>query len=147
MGIHQDTNSQSGSSLGNVKVHSLTLSCTLESMKCNSWASFLARAFVSPCIGRKPKAKVTTKWTSNFHVWYKVSIYCGVFNLKIQELEELKLCGKEFDLESIHQMHPSSFWVSLDFEWFWTFLPWWNFFNPLMNEDQLLQTVKWSTNT
>jgi len=41
------TTSQSGSSLGSVEAHSLTLSHTLESMKCDSQASFLA----SPCLG------------------------------------------------------------------------------------------------
>ncbi len=33
-----DSNSQSGSSLGNVRVHSLAFSCTPGSMKCDSWA-------------------------------------------------------------------------------------------------------------
>ncbi len=32
---------------------------TLESMKCDSWASLLAHTFTSPCFGRKPKARVT----------------------------------------------------------------------------------------
>jgi hypothetical protein len=44
-------------------VHSLKLSYTLENMKCDSRASFLARTFASPCLGHKPKvrvAKVTT---------------------------------------------------------------------------------------
>jgi hypothetical protein len=27
-------------------------------MKCDSWASFLAHTFASPCFGRKPKARV-----------------------------------------------------------------------------------------
>jgi hypothetical protein len=43
-----------------VRVHSLTLSYTPESMKCDSRASFLARTFASPCLGRKPKARVVT---------------------------------------------------------------------------------------
>jgi hypothetical protein len=30
-------------------------------MKCDSWASLLARTFTSPCFGHKPKAKVVTK--------------------------------------------------------------------------------------
>jgi hypothetical protein len=30
-------------------------------MKCDSRASFLARTFASPYLGRKPKARVTTK--------------------------------------------------------------------------------------
>jgi hypothetical protein len=29
-------------------------------MKCDSWVSFLARTFSSPCFGREPKVRVTT---------------------------------------------------------------------------------------
>jgi hypothetical protein len=36
LGVHGDSNSQSGISLGNVWVHSLTLSYTPGSMKCDS---------------------------------------------------------------------------------------------------------------
>jgi hypothetical protein len=36
----------------------LTLSYTPESMKCDSWASFLARTFASPYFGHEPKAKL-----------------------------------------------------------------------------------------
>jgi hypothetical protein len=36
--VHWDSNSQSGSSLGSVRAHSLTLSCTPGSMKCDSQA-------------------------------------------------------------------------------------------------------------
>jgi hypothetical protein len=60
LGIHWDSNSQSGDSLGNVRVHSLTLSYILENMKCDSWASLLARTLANPCLGREPRAKVTT---------------------------------------------------------------------------------------
>jgi hypothetical protein len=56
----RDSNSQIGSSLGRVKVHSLALSHILGSMKCDSWASFLARTFASPWFGREPKARVAT---------------------------------------------------------------------------------------
>jgi len=58
LGVHQVSNSPSGSPLGSVWVHSLTLSYTPGSMKCDSWASILAHTFVSPCLGRKPKARV-----------------------------------------------------------------------------------------
>ncbi len=58
--VHQDSNSQSGSSLGSVKVHSFTLSYILGSMKCDSRASLLARTLASPCLGCEPKARVTT---------------------------------------------------------------------------------------
>jgi hypothetical protein len=36
--VHWDSNSQSGSSLGSVRVHSLTISCTFGSIKCDFWA-------------------------------------------------------------------------------------------------------------
>ncbi len=58
--IHQDSNSQSGSSLGSVKVHSLTLSYIPGSMKCDFWAPFLARTLANPCFGREPKVRVVT---------------------------------------------------------------------------------------
>jgi hypothetical protein len=48
MGVH----------FGSVKVHSLTLSHTPRSMKCDFWASFLAHTFASPCFSREPKARV-----------------------------------------------------------------------------------------
>jgi len=60
--VHQDSNSQSGSSLGSVRVHSLTLSYTPRSMRCDSQASFLARTLANPCFGREPKARVATLW-------------------------------------------------------------------------------------
>jgi len=41
-------------------VHSVALSYTFGSMKCDSRASFLARTFASPCLGHEPKAKVMT---------------------------------------------------------------------------------------
>ncbi len=56
--VRRDSNSQSGSSLESVGVHSLTLSYTLESMKCDSQASFLARTLTNPCFGHKPKVRV-----------------------------------------------------------------------------------------
>jgi len=59
--VHWDSNSQSGSSLGSVKVHSLTLSYILGRMRCDSWASLLARTFVTPCLGHEPKARVAIK--------------------------------------------------------------------------------------
>jgi hypothetical protein len=58
--VHQNSNSQSGSSLGSARVHSLTLSYTPENMKCDSQASFLACTFASPCVECKPKVRVVT---------------------------------------------------------------------------------------
>jgi hypothetical protein len=51
--------------LRNVRVHSLTLSHTPKSMKCDSRPSHLARTFVSPCFGHKPKARITTSYIHN----------------------------------------------------------------------------------
>jgi hypothetical protein len=51
---------QSGSSLGSVMVHSLTLSCTPGNIRCASQASFLSCTFASPCFSREPKARVVT---------------------------------------------------------------------------------------
>jgi hypothetical protein len=59
-GVHWDFNSQCGSLLGSVWVHSLTPSYILGSMKCDSWASLLAYTFASPCLGLELKARVVT---------------------------------------------------------------------------------------
>jgi hypothetical protein len=45
---------------GSVRVHSLTLSYTFKSMKCDSRVSFLARNLASPYLGHKPKVRVAT---------------------------------------------------------------------------------------
>jgi hypothetical protein len=55
-----DSNSQDESSLGSVRVHSLTFFCTIGSMKCDSRASLLAHTLASPCLGHEPKARVAT---------------------------------------------------------------------------------------
>ncbi len=49
-----------GNSLGSVEVHSLTLSYTPGSMKCDSRASLLAHTLASHCLGHEPKVKVVT---------------------------------------------------------------------------------------
>jgi hypothetical protein len=61
--VHQNFNSQSGSSFGSVEVHRFTFSSTPRNMKYDSWASLLARAFVSHCFSCEPKAKVATMKT------------------------------------------------------------------------------------
>jgi hypothetical protein len=43
-----------------VRVHFLTLSYTHGSMRCDSWASLLACALVSPCLSHEPKVRVVT---------------------------------------------------------------------------------------
>jgi hypothetical protein len=58
--VQQNFNSQSESSFGNVWVHSLTLSYSPRRMKCDSWASFLAHTFTSPCLGCELKVRVMT---------------------------------------------------------------------------------------
>ncbi len=87
--IHQDSNSQSGSSLGSVKVHSLTLSHTLRSMKCDSWASFLARTLASLCLGHEPKARVAIIQCVCIYIrhflnlkncWFSASMVCCVIS-------------------------------------------------------------------
>ncbi len=60
LGVHWDFNFESGSSVGSVRVHSLTLSYTLGSMRCDFRASFLVLTLVSPCLGCKLKARVAT---------------------------------------------------------------------------------------
>jgi hypothetical protein len=54
-------NSQNGSSLGNVKVHSLTLSYTPGSMRCDSWAFLLAHTLARPFLCHEHKARVATQ--------------------------------------------------------------------------------------
>ncbi len=43
-----------------MRVYSLTLSRTPRSMRHDSWALLLAYNFATPCLGRKPKARVAT---------------------------------------------------------------------------------------
>jgi hypothetical protein len=65
----RESNSQNESSLGSVSVHSLTLSYTPGSIRCDSWASFLSRTLISLCLGRKPKAKVVTSLITRGDKW------------------------------------------------------------------------------
>jgi hypothetical protein len=60
LGVDWDSNFQNGSSLGNVRVHSLTLSYILKNMKGDSRVSLLAHTFVTPCLGHEPKVRVAT---------------------------------------------------------------------------------------
>jgi hypothetical protein len=59
-----ESNSHNGSSLGSVKVHSLTLFAPFALPRTYMWcdfrASLLTCNLASPCIGREPKAKVAT---------------------------------------------------------------------------------------
>jgi len=76
--VHQDSNSQSGSSLGSVRVHSFTLSYIPKSMKCDSRVSPLARTFASPCFGRKPKVKVGTNVNFIDHEYARRFVKIGI---------------------------------------------------------------------
>jgi hypothetical protein len=53
--------SQDESSLGSVRVHSLTLFCILGNMRCDSQASLLVHTLASPCLSHEPKVRVITK--------------------------------------------------------------------------------------
>jgi hypothetical protein len=57
---YRNFNSQNGSPLGSVWVHSLTLSYTPKRMKCDSQTSLLARTFASPCFSHEPKGRLAT---------------------------------------------------------------------------------------
>ncbi len=60
LGIHQDSNPQSGNPLGRVWAHLFTLSYTHVNMKCDSQASFLTHTFASLYLGCEPKAMIAT---------------------------------------------------------------------------------------
>jgi hypothetical protein len=69
LGVHRESNSQNGSSFGRVRVHSLTLSYILGSMKCDSRASFLAHTFASLCFSRELNVRVmTNKFNSKMKI-------------------------------------------------------------------------------
>ncbi len=44
-------------------------------MKCDSRASLLANTFASPCLGRKPKARVVASMHTNVCQVYKYEVY------------------------------------------------------------------------
>ncbi len=71
-------------------VHSLTLSYTLGSMRCDSQASFLARTLVNPYLGREPKARVATTNSKRGHEKLREEEFMGGFFLDYfsQEGEE-----------------------------------------------------------
>jgi hypothetical protein len=58
--VHRDSNSQNGSLFESAGVHSITFYYILKSMKCDSWASFLAYTFINPWFGHEPKVRVVT---------------------------------------------------------------------------------------
>ncbi len=60
LGVHWDSISQSGSCLGSMRVHSLTLSYTPRSMWCDSRAFSWPAPLQPFCLGHQPKARVAT---------------------------------------------------------------------------------------
>ncbi len=78
-----DSNSQSGSPLENVWIHSFTFSYTPGNMKCDSRASFLACTFASLCFSRKPKAKVMT---STNHTSSKAIVWAYIIDVCVWEM-------------------------------------------------------------
>jgi hypothetical protein len=76
--VHRNSNSQNGSLLGSVRVHSFTLSFTPENMRCDSQASLLACNLVSPCFGREPKVRVVT-----LRVILEFFLYCLLFMTRV----------------------------------------------------------------
>ncbi len=54
-----------------------SLSYIPRSMKCDSWASLLARTFASFCLNHEPKARVAIKQLTMF--WFKNLLYTNVW--------------------------------------------------------------------
>ncbi len=101
LGIHGESNSQNESSLGSVRVHSLTFFCTFGSMRCDSRASLLAHNFARLCFGRGPKARVVT-W--NIDVWVGtkklIPLCClssHLFNISWSFISTFSLCLPYFN--------------------------------------------------
>jgi len=84
-------------SLGNVGVHSLTLSYTPESMTCDSRASFLARTFAIPCLSRELKVRVATNWRIQ-DVFFQIHVKYFHITIKLMEIEKRKVEINEIDL-------------------------------------------------
>jgi hypothetical protein len=73
-GVHRDSISQSGSCLGSVRVHSLTLSYTPGSPWCDSRASLWPAPLQPLCLGCEAKARVATVW-----VFFAFDLFCCGF--------------------------------------------------------------------
>jgi len=79
LGIHWDSISQNGSCLGSVRVHSLTLSCTLGSVWCDSRDSSWSAPLQPFCLGREPKTRVATLLVSQELLLFALSSFFFVF--------------------------------------------------------------------
>jgi hypothetical protein len=110
--VHWNSNSQSGSSLGSMRVRSLTLSYIPGSMRCDSRASFLARTLASPCLGREPKAKFTTTrmfgqflQRKTLNMWHKGASFYMPNSISTWSLKDLNIslnliCPKLFNFHT-----------------------------------------------
>jgi hypothetical protein len=92
-----DSNSHNGSSFGSVRVHSLTLFCTLGSTRCNCRASLLARNLASLCLGREPKARVTTEKMLQVGGWSIVFFTFKACIMLVSSLEDAQSSYSSFN--------------------------------------------------
>jgi hypothetical protein len=108
-GVHQDSNSQSGTPLGCEGSFPHTFSHSQEYVVWLS-TSLLARNLANPCLGREPKARVVTS-------------YFGVVYYRFNKLSKLTCLAHLNLLESIF-IHYNIFWLffSLDIGSFLTSL-------------------------
>ncbi len=84
LGVHKDSNSQHGSSLESVRVHSLMFFGTPGSMQCASWGSLLAYHFAKLCLGYKPKVRVVTILEDNSNTKQnKFNVFCPCYGRTI----------------------------------------------------------------
>jgi hypothetical protein len=110
LGVHWDSNSQNGNSLGNVRVHSLTLSYTPGSTRCDSRASPLARTLASPCFDCEPTSRVVTLYITDLFICSFIITLefcsCGYFNFYVSSLIILisHLCFSSFFVSSLNAM-------------------------------------------
>jgi hypothetical protein len=70
-------------------------------MKCDSLASFLARTFVSLCLGREPKAKVETFVLSKAHT---LDLQSSHFKMIMIHNSEVIMCDKKNSLNPLTQL-------------------------------------------
>jgi hypothetical protein len=75
-------------------------------MKFDSWVSFLACTFASPCLDHEPKARVATLWW--FFIFDKFVLKEYIFQVdKSPHLFQSRLCGVRNDFPlTIKKTHP-----------------------------------------
>jgi hypothetical protein len=145
--VHWVSNSQNGSSLGSVRVHSLTLFCTPGNIRCDSWDSFLAHNLANHCLCCEPKARVVTIWVQ---VWVLFIQYVRKFtNMSLSLDFCLETFEWKFEFDFLLQPSLSLAWSSC-----WSFRPnstWFFFFqkkrkreggNSIVGEVLVVQSLK-----